>query len=270
MQHAPATPRQLLVVYVCVLAAVALQWNRDALPSWAKPELRPRSQTAKALAGLAMPEAFNLISLRGRPTLIVGDSLVYRWPWPDDRISYLDMSAPELRDEFQRLIQGRRYEQIVLWCGTAHIRNELPIDTYVDATVDMVRIAREHAERVALIGPMPWDLTEQEARAFDYLEPGGTLTDTDGPSFKLLKGSEESPEKIAQAVAALRQRLPDVPYVDTIAFRKRLRRQGKLVSHTVDGVHLTTDGFLELLPELTRAGVQPGLRWGQQPGAPQS
>lgn len=250
--------RRLLVVNACVLLAVALLWNRDALPAWMRVEFAGQDAMVARYSTLQVRAPYRLdqVSLTGRPTLIVGDSMLWNWPWPADRLIFFSKSAPELAAELRDRIADRQYEQVVLWPGTAHFRTGFSIESYVTAVADMVDLAHEHADQVFVIGPMPYDVQWQETQRKEL----ASLRPDQQSGQKLARFSwlddGGSRDVAARAVAALADRLPGVPVVNAGAFRRGMQDRGILLSHSADGVHLNDAGYALFARELEQAGVQ--------------
>lgn len=242
--------RRLLAVNVCVLLAVMVVLNRDRLPWWLKVELYPSRQQAQldrtmvAMQGKMFTPAQAVqvremmrprIRLHGRPVLVVGDSSVAYCPWGTDLISLPGKTAQDIGVKLAGLLEGRQYEQVVLWPGTAHFRDGLSVDAYVDAVRDMTARAEAAGARVLIVLPMPYD---DLARAIqDYgRSPWNTV------------------EAIAAARRRLRKELPRATVFDTAAWRDEIIRDHLFRTYTLDGVHLSPAGFAVLGRRLDERG----------------
>lgn len=228
---------RFLIVDCIVLLAVAGMWNRRLLPWWGRIENYQTPADSLALQRLA-EKLIPKISLRGRPVLLVGDSQVMGCPWAVDVIALPGHSAPMLRDRLPALIAGHRYEQILLWPGTAHFAGGLDVASYVSAVQEMVATAEAHADAVYIISPMPYGLTEvlplKEAFGFEH----------------------ETISEVGAAVAQLRHTMPHVPVYDAREFRAAVRRQR--AEFFLDELHLTRAGFAALAARLAPLGVTVG------------
>lgn len=242
--------RQLLRVYLCVLAAVAVLFQRDAFPAWARPELwaLDRVVVAQQQAEARDPDAWNRTvldaSLTGQPTLVVGDSLVHGWIWPADRVQLPGHSARRIAQCLNDILGDRQYDRIILWPGTCELAWGGGVEAYVAGVVRAVRIARRHTDRVVVIGPMPYSeeqlaiwLRQDINKRFRYRLKPTTV------------------HHVAQAVAALRDRLPGTVIVDAGRVREAALRRGLIEQWYEDGVHLRYAGFEALGAELARAGI---------------
>lgn len=237
----PARTRtQLLVVDGCLLLAVLLLWNRPQLPGWVRLEgwgidhaLRP----GQALDPTGQFEP--VIRLRGRSTLLVGDSLLMHHPWDADLLAYPANDLQAMREGFAEHIAGRRYERIILWGGTTDlVRADGDVRPYVREMCRAARMARRYADRVLVVGPMPYVARDWVARTGRPVHTGNLY-----------------PATVSEAVTALRASLPDeVAVLDVAAFRARVRRDGHERAYFVDGFHLSQPGFLALREYLADVG----------------
>lgn len=209
----PSLTRRVRFLALCLCAAVTLAAISHT--AWAHAEAKGRTLIVRkapvARVDFIGPPTLRDLwvqDLRGRSTLVVGDSMVLAWPWVADRISLPGSPTPEIRAEMERHIQGRRYEQIVLWIGTAHFEaNESP-ETYAADLRALVRLAGAHASDVILIGPF-------------------------------LRSSEHY-AVVADAVADVRSTTPaNVPIIELLDTHRRLVASGTLIAHAPDGLHLT-------------------------------
>lgn len=240
MPPLPSTPRQLLRIDVAVLAAVALLWNRPNFPEWARPEFYGLQRHAQlSVAGdfwqqvvidWDAPEGHR-VELEGHDTLLIGDSVVLGWPWPHDLLSFAGHTAPEILEHCREELDGtRRYRQILLWVGTAHFFRNKPARDYVDAVVDLTRLAQEHADAVYIISPVP----------------GTRLDETE---------AEQTFARLARdADAQLRVRLPDVPIYYAAEFRREMIAAGRYDALYGDPMHMNAAGFQELVKRLAPLG----------------
>lgn len=238
----PISRLQWLLLYALLLSGVAVMWNRSHIPRWLVPKIA-RQQPGSYWALMQATQALGT-SLRGRPLLLVGDSMVLECPLPHDRIVAIGMSAPEIAGYFEEFILGRQYEQIVLWPGSAHFHAlHEDVASYVDAVVAMVAVAQEHAPAVCVITPM-----------------------VVGPEAAAPVMTDEDRRAIHEAVRLLRARLPDVTIYDVEQLYAYIARDNLYGTLTIDGVHLTPLGYNALFRELGVHGVA-YFEWYARPGS---
>ena len=97
-----------------------------------------------------------IADLSGRDTLVVGDSMVLNWPWGADMISLPGQPTARILHALTERIEGRRYDHIVIWAGTAHYMHAYSTEEqYVEHVLAMVAVAKAHANHVTLLGPFP-------------------------------------------------------------------------------------------------------------------
>lgn len=246
--------RKLLFVYAGMLAAVALLMNRSALPPWAKIEfLGYRSLSAANAKTLQSLERGKVISLRGSPTLVVGDSQVEHWPWSTDRVCFHGWSAAALDNLLAVSLGDRHYAQIVLWPGTAELAFGGSLEAYANGVVRLVGLAREHTDLVIVVGPMPYDAADA-AKLRANLTEVARLAGRPDPEAAAADLLDETETLVPRAVALVRARLPDVPVYDLSEFRAAAIKDGLRARYWGDALHLNPTGLRALGHELAALG----------------
>ena len=164
------------------------------------------------------------VELSGHDTLLVGDSAVYLWPWPADRLGLWGQPTELIRAAFLRTVTGRRYAQILLWPGTAHFWAGEPVEQYVADVAVMVAHAQTQSDRVVLITPLP---------------------------------TPEHPTTPADGAARVRAQWPDLHIIDLFAWYAEAHATGNWATWSDDGYHLTAAGYTQLQSVLVAGGVEP-------------
>ncbi len=221
-----ASARQLLIVDVVLVLAVAGHGYRPHLPRWIKPEqygLWPRVAETGALRAQRIRLARRTAATAPHDTLLVGDSVIKTCPWPADRLGHPAYTTEALLEALRRFLPGRTYGCIVLWTGTWEMMRGMPVEAYVEHATAMFTLAQAHANRVVLIAPMP-AATPHTASAEQRANVAA----------------------VASAVTQLRARLPDGVLVDMTDFRAAAERPGRPDELFLDNLHINSTGY-ELL-----------------------
>lgn len=254
--NSPATGRELLWINLWILLAIAFLLNRHRLPVWLLPEYRHMAElvqmhdaSVQALRDLMRPDR---IRLGHSLTLIAGDSSVCACDWPTDVICFNGATPAQLTERVREqlgalpprkygLWRSRSYKEILLWTGTAFLAKEGEIEEYVTSLQNLVTLAAVHAERVVIIGPMPFDLTLPKNPRAEYFRQMPDIT------WNTYQITEE-------CVASVSDTLPNVPLLDLTPFQANIVQAGRLDELYVDGIHLNEAGCALLQEELRRRG----------------
>lgn len=225
--------RQLLFVDILLALALAILMNRDLLPKQLLPEYRLAGSRVRVvygtLSGIHAPET---VSLRGRPMLLVGDSMILNFPVAHDQICVLGGTTTGALAAFHDLIEDRHYEQIVLWTGTCHLVSpHVDPETFLPAIRELVAEAQQHADQVVIVGPMPFPRTLPELQIAN------------------------SVDLVRAAMPELRAISPDVPVFDTERFFEELAREPDTQTYFRDHIHLSQKGFERLIAEMAANGI---------------
>lgn len=209
------------VAILGVMLVIAL--NRRYVPYWLRPEFY---QMEKAHREAYAQLADKRIEVEGRPHLVVGDSMVVGCPWPDADVLSLPGGSPEqVAKLFARHLGEFRYETIVIWVGTAGA-NEI-----IAALPGMVAEAEDYTDRVVVLGPMPHDSAPtwfpKEALWLPLPQPSA-----------------------ARVLRRLARRLPSAQVLSPEPLLAD-------ATNSLDGLHLTSQGFAALRALLVDAGAFP-------------
>lgn len=191
------------------------------------------------------------VELGGYPILLVGDSLPVAAPWPADRLCYPAMDVPAIAEYVAAALTNRRYEQIIIWAGTAHFSRGQGLRRYAQGMTRLIRLAEAHASSVIVIGPMPHGPADV-ARFRDCVP--------NAADFQMV---EDTRAATARAVGELRRRLPHVPVFDMGTVRAAANTPQAYAWFFADGIHLTDAGFALLRQMLAADNTpvyEPGIR----------
>lgn len=238
--NTPLTPRQLVRVYVAIGLAVAFLCNRWALPQWLLPEYRNTpttlSQEARAIIQSGGLKHGGRVEFSGRSVLCFGDSMTRAADaGVTDVVSLHGADAAQLREQFSLLVGDRRYDTILLWPGTSHLRRMGSVDSYVEHTLALIADAQAHSNQVIILGPMPY----------------GHVTDVP----LLTYAYERLPRRIDWAAYRLRKSLRGSQYANVFFYDARAVRRAAILDdeygqYFADSVHLREAGFARVLEQI--------------------
>lgn len=256
-------PRQLLthtqhqtLVLVFALATLGL-WYRPYLPTWAKPEYRPRAVSmrippiritptlppvdlssmtcSRRLIGSGSTSRHvDWCTYPGADLLLVTDSLGQKLPLPADRLVVFG-GGP--RDAAALLPNHviRRYSNAILWIGHAPLLDGPgKVDDYLDGMQSLIAVSRAWADHVIVCTPLYYELKGPIAGKW---------------RVRLVAGGGANSE----AVARVHRELEATSDIVLVAI-DNLKRYGGFPSDAwwPDGFHLTQTGRIIVAREVLK------------------